>query len=87
MAKDKEPKLPEELAKEGVGLHRKPTCCEIIQSQLGLPFLKVNAVVKEMTGQEKSDVDTKDPAKVRTAYAAANDRYLEKNKATEQVKP
>lgn len=76
-------KLPENLAKEGVGLHRKPTCVEIVMGQLGKPFMKVNAVVKAMTEQEKSDVETKETDKVAKAFADANARLLENNKATE----
>ena len=75
--------MPPELAKEGVGLHRKPTCVEIVMAQTGKPFAKINQVVKEMSASEKADVETKDPAKVFNAYAAANGRLLEKNKATE----
>ena len=87
MSKDKiekpKPTLPPELAKEGVGMHRKPTCVEIVMAQLGKAFLKVNAVVKEMTEAEKQAVETKKPDAVSKAFADANARLLEKNKATE----
>ena len=89
MAKEEKKKatLPPELAKEGVGMHRKPNCVEIVMAQTGKPFLKVNEVVKVMTADEKKDVDTKDKGKVAAAYAAANTRLLEKNKATESETP
>ena len=81
----KEHKLPPELAKEGVGMHRKPTCVEIVMAQQGMPFLKANAIVKCMTKDQKSDVETKDPAKVNAAVAAATEKHLEDNKATQKT--
>ena len=86
MAKEKEkPALTGENAKPGVGLHRKPTCVEIIIAHTGLPFIKVNQVVKTMTPAEKAIVEKQETGKVAAAFQAANVRLLEKNKATESV--
>lgn len=83
--KKKKPTLPPELAKEGVGMHRKPTCVEIVMAQAGMPFMKANAIVKCMTPAQKSDVETKDPAKVSAAVEAATKKHLEDNKATQKT--
>lgn len=77
-------KLTGEAAKEGVGLHRKPTCVEIVMAQTGMPFMKVNSIVKAMTDEQKEAVETKDATKVHEAVDAAYKKHLEDNKATEK---
>ena len=69
--------------KEGVGLHRPRNPVEVIQAQTGMPFLKVNSIVKAMTADQKAEIVKGDPQKVQELVAEVNAKLLESNKATE----